>query len=213
MRTGRRSPRALPWLGPLALVFLAASIPAVGEEKPKADDPDKILVVTKGNPGFQYRGMFYPAGMDAGEFVRLFGEPDDRRPEHTWRYGERRIAVSPDGVGPDPDRKVIAANFFLVRDPTRENDPPAKQIVTDSGIDHRSTPADVIKAHGQPTRVIEREEKRLVYSSRNEKEGYRSVSFAFKGETLIIIMVSATNATAPSPRATTVPAATTRPSR
>jgi hypothetical protein len=215
MQACRRSARSPLWILPLALVVFAAAIPAIGEDKPKAADPEKVVVVTKGNPGIQYRGVFYPSGMEVEEFVRLFGEPETRVSETDWRYDTRHVNVHADSVDGDPKRKQILSMTVLVRDPRLENDPPAKQVVTDSGIDHRGTPADVEKAHGKPTGVKEREDGRttLRYVFRNEGEiESLGLSFGFKGETLEYIRVSA-HRIGPAPRATTVPAATTRPSR
>jgi hypothetical protein len=193
----------------LCLLCLIAPAAAPAEDRAKADDADRVLVVTRGHPRFQHRGVFYPAGMDAAELVRRFGEPDVRASERQWRYEKRRVTVGVGGRGPKD-----VSFMFVVRDPTREDGPPATHVVTDSGIDHRSTPADVVKAHGEPTLVRTDEadgRKLLRYASRGGQVG--SVSFRFKGDTLEVIQTTVINGSEPAPRATTVPAAATRPSR
>jgi hypothetical protein len=200
----------------LAFLCLIAPAAAPAEGRAKADEPDRILVVTKGHPGFQYRGVFYPAGMDPAEFVQRFGEPDMGASESVWQYEKRRVNVGALRTGAGPDRKLLFFTFH-VRSPARVGDPPATDVVTDTGIDHRSTPADVVKAHGEPAdvRADERDgrERHMVYVSRGERGGSRRVSFVFKGETLERIMTTAVGGLEPAPKATTVPAGTTRPSR
>jgi hypothetical protein len=177
-------------------------------EAAKTGDPDRILVVTKENPGFQYRGLFYPAGMEASEFAFWFGESDTGRIDNRWHYDKRGLLVSVEG-------NDVLAISFTVRDPQRPKRPPAAHIVTDSGIDHRSTVADVEKAHGKPTQVKDRGDgrKSLYYDSKTDAGGVRSVSFRFNGDLLEGIFVGYHPGKGPKPQATTVSTVTTKPTR
>src|SRR5689334_16883794 len=101
----------------VVIAFITVA-PAQQQQQQNRETGDAIVIVTKGQLGFRYRGTFYPVGMASEDLVRLLGKPDSTLDESVLRYHERRLDIH-------VDRNRKATTFgFRVRRPAVPNDEP-----------------------------------------------------------------------------------------